>query len=164
MSTYKIIIAGRLEFGSSRSFEQVLNLFQHRVDNYYRNATLLNSEEIFDEAAHAINVPRFIAPEATEKSWKNTINLLKYINDFAIAGHINVWVIFERKLVEQVCIEPDSDKVAVQSFLKGRELIQAEGMEEEAMKSLNRAIEKFEPLSIPFPDFHFCDSFHKHPA
>ena len=143
MSTFKTIIAGRLEFGSERSYKKVIDLFQHRVENYYRNAVLLRDETIFDEEGFSITIPRLIINDAPEKSWKNTINLLKYLNDFAIAGNMRMWVIQDRKLIEEVCIEPDSDKVAVQSFIKGRELVQVEGMEKEAMSALNRAIEKF---------------------
>jgi tetratricopeptide (TPR) repeat protein len=151
MSTFKTIISGRLEFGSARSYEKVVGLFQHRVENYYRNAVLLRDyEEIFDAEDFAINIPRMIVPEALEKNWKNTINLLKYINDYAIAGNMRVWVIQDRKLIREVFIEPTSDKVAVQSFLKGRELIKVEGMEAEAMQALNRAIGKFERHALAY--------------
>lgn len=151
MSTFKTIISGRLEFGSARSYGKVVGLFQHRVENYYRNAVLLREyEELFDEERFAITIPRMIVPEATEKHWKNTINLLKYINDYAIAGNMRVWVIADRKLIREEFIEPTSDKVAVQSFLKGRELIKVEGMEEEAMQALNRAIGKFERHALAY--------------
>lgn len=151
MSTFKTIISGRLEFGSARSYGKVVGLFQHRVENYYRNAVLLRDyEEIFDEEGFALTIPRMIIPEAIEKNWKNTINLLKYINDYAIAGNMRVWVIQDRKLVREAFIEPTSDKVAVQSFLKGRELIKVEGMEEEAMQALSRAIGKFERHALAY--------------
>ena len=104
MSIYKSIFSGRLEFGSERSFEKVLKLYQHRTENYYRNDVLLNEEEIFEEGTYSLNVPRFIA-QSSEKSWKNTINLLKYVNEFAVAGNLRVWVIYERKLIEKFFIE-----------------------------------------------------------
>ncbi len=150
MSTYKTIFSGRLEFGSSRSFEQVLKMYHHRNENYYRNDILLNEEEVFEETTHALDVPRFISPESSEKSWKNTINLLKYINEFAIAGNLRAWIISEGKLVEQFLIEPDSDKIAVQAYLKGRELVKCEGMEGEAKKALTKAIEKFERHALAY--------------
>lgn len=149
MSTYKTIFSGHLEFGSPRSYEQVLKQFQHRTLNYYRNDILLKEEEIFKESSFSLTVPRLIA-ESAEKSWKNTINLLKYINEFAIAGNFRVWVISEGKLVEAVQIEPDSDKAAVQNFLKGRELLEEDGKENEAIKALNRAIEKFERHALAY--------------
>jgi tetratricopeptide (TPR) repeat protein len=150
MSTYKTIISGHLEFGSPRSYEQVLKQYQHRTLNYYRNDILLDEEEIFDEESRSISVPRLIAKEATEKSWKNTINLLKYINEYAVAGNFRVWVIQDGKMVEKAYIEPQSDKVAVQSFIKGRELLMEDGKENEAVKALNRAIEKFERHALAY--------------
>lgn len=148
MSIYKSIFSGRLEFGSARSFEKVLKLYQHRTENYYRNDVLLDEEEIFEDGTFSLNVPRLIS-ESSEKSWRNTVNLLKYINEFAVAGNFRVWVIKDRKLIEKVLIEPESDKVAVQAYLKGRELVQ-EGMEDEAIKALNRAIEKFERHALAY--------------
>ena len=67
MSTYKSIISGRLEFGSERSYEQVVKQFQHRTLNYYRNATLLDEEEIFDEISRSLSVPRLIVKKLQKK-------------------------------------------------------------------------------------------------
>jgi tetratricopeptide (TPR) repeat protein len=144
MSTiYKTILSGCLEFGSQRSYEQVLKQYLHRMENYYRNDILLKAEEVFQEESFTLNVPRFIT-ESPEKSWKNTLNLLDYVAEFAIAGDLRAWVIESGKVVEKRTIEPSGDKAAIQAFLKGRELVREEGMETEAMKALNRAIEKFE--------------------
>lgn len=142
-TTFKTILSGCLEFGNQRSYDQVLKLFQHRTENYYRNDILLNPEEIFQEASYTLNLPRFIT-ECPEKSWKNTLNLLGYVAQYAIAGEMKVWVIQDGKLVHEQVIEPKGDKSAIQAFLKGRELVKESGMEEEAMKALNNAIEKFE--------------------
>ncbi|RMG82151.1 MAG: tetratricopeptide repeat protein [Bacteroidetes bacterium] len=150
MSTYKAIISGHLEFGSPRSYEQVVKQFQHRVLNYYRNDTLLNEEEIFDETSLSLGVPRLIANDCSEKSWRNTINLLKYINEYAVAGNFRAWIIKDGKLFESVVIEPNSDKAAIRHFLKGRELLNEEGMEGEAVKALNRAIEKFSRHALAY--------------
>ena len=69
--TYKTIFKGRLEFGSTKSYETVLKMYQHRVENYYKSDVLLVEEEIFDEESSSLNVPRFIT-QGSEKSWKNT--------------------------------------------------------------------------------------------
>ncbi len=149
MSEYKTIFSGRLEFGSERSFQQVLKQFQHRTENYYRNDVLLKEEEVFDADTFALDIPRLITL-SSEKSWKNTVNLLRYVNEFAIAGNLHVWVILEGKLIHHETIEPDSDKAAVQAYLKGRELIKSEGMEDEAKKALDRAIQKFERHALAY--------------
>lgn len=142
-TTFKTILSGCLEFGNQRSYEQVLKLFQHRTENYYRNDILINAEEIFQESSFTLHVPRFIS-ECPEKSWKNTSNLLGYVAQYAIAGDMRMWVISEGKLVADQTIEPKGDKSAIQAYMKGRELVQEIGKEEEAMRALNKAIEKFE--------------------
>ncbi|HHG86420.1 MAG TPA: tetratricopeptide repeat protein [Bacteroidetes bacterium] len=50
----------------------------------------------------------------------------------------------EGKILRHGIIEPKSERTAVQAFLKGKELSKAKGKESEAMKALNRAIEKYE--------------------
>ncbi len=142
-TTFKTILSGCLEFGSQRSYDQVLKLFQHRTENYYRNNILLDAEEVFQESSYTLDLPRYIS-ECPEKSWKNTSNLLDYVAQYAIAGDIRMWVIHEGKLIFDQTIEPQGDKSAIQAYMKGRELVQENGMEQEAMKALNRAIEKFE--------------------
>jgi len=140
---FKTILSGCLEFGSQRSYDQVLKLFQHRTENYYRNDILLKAEEVFQEVSFSFSVPRFIK-ECPEKSWKNTLNLLDYVAEYAIAGDLRAWVIQDGIVIQERFIEPSGDKSATQAFLQGRELVKEKGMEEEAMESLNRAIDKFE--------------------
>ncbi len=150
MSTiFKTIFSGSLEFGTQRSYEQVLKLYQHRMENYYRNDILLKAEEVFREESFALVIPRFIK-DCPEKSWKNTINLFEYLAGYAIAGDLRAWVIREGSLVLQRVIEPQGDKTATQAFLAGRKLVKLEGMETEAMQSLNRAIEKFERHALAY--------------
>lgn len=140
---YKTIFTGRLEFGSQRSYDKVLKMYQHRVENYYKSDVLLNEEEIFDEESSSLSVPRLIV-EGSEKSWKNTVSLLEYIAQFAVAGNMGAWMTQEGKILRHGVVEPKSDRIAVQSFLKGRDLIGAKGKENEAMEALSRAIEKYE--------------------
>jgi tetratricopeptide (TPR) repeat protein len=141
--TYKTIFKGRLEFGSSKSYDKVLKMYQHRVENYYKSDILLKEEEIFDEASTSLTVPKFIA-QGSEKSWKNTVSLLEYVAQFAVAGNFGAWMTEEGKVLMQDYVEPHGDRIAVQAFLEGRRLSQEEGRESEAMTALNRAIEKFE--------------------
>jgi len=140
--TYKTIFSGRLEFGNARSFDKVLTMYQHRVENYYKMDVLLKEEEVFIEEAHALDVPRFIT-QSNEKSWKNTLSVLEFVAQYAIAGSLNAWMVDEGKVKQQHVIEPTSDKAAVQSFLSGREMVQERGRESEAMQALSRAIEKY---------------------
>ncbi len=148
-TTFKIILSGCLEFGSQRSYDQVLKLFLHRVENYYRNDILLKAEDVFQESSYILNLPRFIT-ECSEKSWKNTLNLLGYVAQYAIAGDLRAWVIQDGKLIEQRVIEPKGDKTAIQAYIQGRNLVKESGMEEEAMEALNKAIEKFERHAMAY--------------
>ena len=143
MITYKTIFSGHLEFGTQRTYEKVLQLFEHRTENYYRNAVLFKAEDIFDNENLSLDVPRHIA-QSSQKDWNNTTNLLRYVADFAVAGNFRAWKLENGKCLDHVDIEPDGDKVAIQSFLKGRELISEAGKEGEAHKALTRAINKFD--------------------
>ena len=148
-ATYKTIVSGCLEFGNARSYEQVLKLYLHRTENYYRNDILLKAEEVFQEETFILSIPRYIK-ECPEKSWKNTLNLLEYVAGYAVAGDLKAWVIQDGKMIDQRVIEPDGDKSATQAFIQGRELVKEKGMEEEAMNSLNKAIDKFERHALAY--------------
>ncbi len=141
--TYKTIFKGRLEFGSQKSYDKVLKMYHHRVENYYKSDILLNEEEIFDESSTSLNVPRFIT-QGSVKSWKNTVSLLEYLAQFAVAGNLGTWVTEEGNILYHGFVEPKSDKMAVQAFLKGRDLSNQEGKEVEAKEALNQAIFKYE--------------------
>ncbi len=149
MTLYKTIFKGRFEFGSPKSFEKVLKMYEHRVENYYRNDILLNQEEIFDHENAALNVPRFIC-QSTQKSWKNTISLLEYLSEFAVAGSLVAWMTDSGKVLHYKIIEPQSDRTAVQSFIKGRKLANEAGKEGEAMAALTKAIEKYERHAMAY--------------
>lgn len=147
--TYKTIFKGRLEFGSAKSYDKVLKMYQHRVENYYKLDILLKEEEIFDESSFALSVPRLIT-QGSEKSWKNTISLLEYIAQFSVAGNFVAWMTEEGKVIHHAVVEPRSEKVAVQAYLKGRELMEKSGKEDEAKAALNKAIEKYERHALAY--------------
>ncbi|RME05057.1 MAG: hypothetical protein D6816_09285 [Bacteroidetes bacterium] len=149
-TTYKVILSGCLEFGTQRSFDQVFKFYEHRTENYYRNDILFKAEEVFDPETFTLNIPRYINNECPEKRWKNTLNLLEYVSQYAVAGDVKAWLIGGGKPVIDRVIEPSGDKSATQAFLEGRELIHKSGMEEEAMKALNKAIDKFERHALAY--------------
>ncbi len=147
--TFKTIISGRLEFGTPRSFEQVIKMFEHRKENYYKNDILLNAEEIFIEDGCALEIPRYIT-QSSERTLQNTLNLLKQVAQFAVAGDMNAWMVDNGKVIKQGMVEPQSDKTAVKAFLRGRDLVDETGMENEAREALSRAIEKFERHALAY--------------
>ena len=139
----KGIFVGHLEFGNERSFTKVLEMYNHRVENYYRNKIVLKAEDIFQPEDFSLDVPRVVMPVST-KYWKNTVNLLEYVAEYAMAGDFKAWLLKDGKSLDERLIEPTGDKAAVQAYLKGRELVDEEGRESDALKALNKAIQKFE--------------------
>ena len=139
----KGIFVGHLEFGNARSFEKVLEMYNHRVENYYRNKIVLKAEDIFNEEDFSLVVPRAVMP-VSSMYYKNTVNLLEYVSEFAISGNFKAWLLDKGNKLDERLIEPTGDKAATQYFLKGRELVDEKGRENDCMKALNRAIEKFE--------------------
>lgn len=138
----KTIISGRLEFGNQRSYNKVLDMYVHRVENYFKGDIIFKLEEIVDEDSFSISIPRFIG-QSGDKTWLNTVNLLEYITQFAVAGAMDLWMVEQGKILNHKHIEPSGDKIAVQSFLKGRELASKPGMEDEARAAFNAAIDKY---------------------
>jgi len=141
--TYKTIFKGRLEFGSPKSYDKVLRMYQHRVENFYKSDILLKEEDIFDEESSSLNVPRFIT-QGSIKSFKNTKSLLEYVAQFAVSGDLEIWMTEDGKILNHGIVEPIGDRTAVQAFLKGRKLIAEKGKEKEAKVALSNAIEKYE--------------------
>ena len=138
----KIILSGHLEFGTDRTFDLVLNMFQQRAETYYKNDILLKPIDIFISEKSMLDIPRVIIPTAPEKSWRNTVHLLETISQYAVAGNIGAWKLDNGALVEHAFLEPKGDKTAVQSYLRGRELL-VQGQQTEARDALSAAIEKF---------------------
>ncbi len=140
---FRTIIQGRLDFGTERSFTKVLKMYSVRAENYYRNDIIFEPEDIFDKESLTLEIPRYVK-EVSEKVYKNTISLLEYCAQFAVTGSIRAWMSDSGKIMHYNLIEPLSDKVAVQSFLKGRKLVKVKGKEDEAIAQLTRAIEKYD--------------------
>ena len=103
---YKSIFKGRLEFGNSRSYDKVLKMYQHRLENYYKSDVLLEEEEIFNQETSSLIVPRTVIPQGSEKSWRNTMDILEYVAQFAVSGNLGGWMTEEGKILRHgvVCL------------------------------------------------------------
>ena len=140
---HKTIIQGKIEFGTIKSFEMALKMYNSRAENYYKNDVIFEPEEIFFRDSLSLSIPRFVK-QVYDKSFRHTAALLKYVVQFGISGEMNVWLLEEGKILHFDHLEPDSDKVAVQNYIKGKSLVDEKGKEEEAIKALNKAIEKYD--------------------
>ncbi len=139
----KTIIQGRLEFGTEKSYEKVTKMFLQRLETYYKTDVFFKYEDVFKDDSLSLEIPRFVG-QVSDKAFRVTTGLLGYCTQFAIAGSIRGWLIDEGKVVNFVTLEPDSDKGAVQSFMKGRQLVKVAGKEIEALDALSNAIEKYD--------------------
>ncbi len=137
---FKSIFQGNLHFGNVRSYEKVVKMYDHRLENYYKTDILFKAEDVFKPEETAIYIPRTVA-NISDKNWKNTVDLLQYVAQFAIAGNIGAWMTDEGKIMRYAWIEPKGDKAVVQKFLKARKLIEQDGDVEEAHQTLTKAIE-----------------------
>lgn len=139
----KTIIQGRIEFGTEKAFNMARKMYEQRAESYYKNDVLFDLEEIFFEEDFALNIPRYVK-QVYAKSLKNTSVLLEYVTQFGVSGEMNIWALEEGKILMFKHLEPSSDKMAVQHFIKGKKLIEQEGKENEAIAALNKAIEKYD--------------------
>ncbi len=146
---FKTIFSGNFEFGTKRSFDRLVQMCEHRIENYYKSDVLIKLEEFLNEEGFSLHIPRLIT-KGNDKSWRNTINLLNFIAQYAVAGSMSAWMVDNGTVLKQEQVEPVSDKAAVQSFIKGRELISEKGRETEAMEALSTAISKFERHGLAY--------------
>ena len=140
---FKTIIQGRLSFANTKSYEKVVKMFEYRAETYYKSDVLLALEDIFNRESLTLTVPRYVG-NASDKSFKNTVNLLEYCAQFAVSGSIDAWMIDEGKVIQSREIQPQSDKAAVQQFLKGDKLFGQAGKESEAIEAFNKTLETYE--------------------
>lgn len=137
----KVVFRGRLEFGSQRTYDMVLKHWNSRVENYFKADVLFTAEQLFTEDDYALTVPQQTLM-STQKRWRSTTALLHEVAQFALAGNVGAWWVQNGKVLDQHLIEPNTDKVAVSEYLRGRELAQQGGMEQ-ASEALTNAIEKY---------------------
>lgn len=142
MSEFRIIIAGQLEFGSKRVFDQVVEQYNHRMEHYYKNDILVKGEDIFKEEEMTLDIPRKVVV-GTERHWLNTLNLLERVVSFSMAGSLNLWRLSAGTILDHHVLEPKKERTTVQLFNKGRELVNQEKKEEEALAMMTRVVGRF---------------------
>ncbi len=140
---YKSIIQGRLSFGTQKSYDKVVKMFEYRTETYYKGDIILKLEDVFNPVELSLNIPRYVG-NASEKSFKNTIDLLNYCAQFAVAGSIQTWMIESGKILNHATIQPDSDRSVVKQFKKGEQLFREGSMNTEALEAFSKTIESYE--------------------
>jgi tetratricopeptide (TPR) repeat protein len=142
---YKTIFQGRLDFGSQATYDKVMKMALHRLETYYKNDTII-TEEHFKEDEFSLDIPRTVS-QITDKFFKNSVDLIEYLAQFAISGKIGCWMVENNIILDYHIVEPSSDKNIVRNFQKGKKLSMLEGKEEEAIKFLSKVIQKHDKHS-----------------
>lgn len=148
MQALKLIFKGRLEFGSQRTFEVAMRHWLTRLETCYKADILFKPEQLFVQDEFALVVPQQTLMNS-EKHWRSTTALLDEVAQFAVCGHIRAWCVDNGRLINNLTIEPSSDKVAVAEYIRGRELVE-QGKQQEANEALSRAIEKYERHALAY--------------
>lgn len=138
----KTILQGRMEFGNLKSYQKVVKMFEYRTETYYKSDIIVKLEDIFDDKVLSLEIPRYVG-QHLDKSFRNTVSLLEYSAQFAVAGEVRAWQTDRGTVLSYVYIEPQSDKAAVTNFIKGKKLVGEDGREQEAIDALSNAIEKY---------------------
>ncbi|MBL7817599.1 MAG: tetratricopeptide repeat protein [Saprospiraceae bacterium] len=144
-SLFKVILKGRLAFGTQKSYDMMIEQYRRRLEQYYKNDILLKGEDHLSEESKTIEVPRTLIPLCTEKTWKNTINMFNELRSYAVAGAMHIWILDSegKQLIQEVTIIPQGDKFATTEYNRGVSLLRKQGREDEAIDSLTRAIDKY---------------------
>lgn len=153
---YRVIISGRLEFSNARSVRQAIKVIDHLQETRYKGEALFNDSSMLDEATCAFVVPRLVT-NCNEKAWQNTVHFVEQVNEYAIAGDMNMWKIQDGHLCEHSYMEPDSEKTAVVAYKKGLESLK-QGDEKAAIESFTKAIKKFGRHAKAYERRGFCYS------
>ncbi|MFN8279944.1 MAG: tetratricopeptide repeat protein [Saprospiraceae bacterium] len=140
---YKVIIQGKLELGNSKTMNQVLDQITPRLDTHYKRELIFKQPELIFKDDYTIDVGRFIG-NVTEKYWKNTISFLEYCAGFSSAGTIDAWMTDSGKILQHYHIEPNGEKKCIILYQSGKKASEEKGSEQEAIKMLTEAIEKYE--------------------
>ena len=142
MNPFKALAKGSLEFGTQKSYDLMMIHFLKRLELYNKNDIIFKDLTVFSDETFSLNVPRFVHP-CSEKTWKNTVFLMRELRSFAVAGELNIWVTDEKG---QLCcaetVVPQGDKLATTEYLRGAKRLNEEGDEEAAIEILNKAIDK----------------------
>lgn len=146
---FKSIIQGKLAFGTQKSYDKVVKMFEYRTETYYKGDVMLNKEDIFNPEELTLNVPRYVG-NATDKNFKNTIDLIQYCAQFAVAGSVQAWMIQEGKVLNHANIMPRSDRTVVTQFNKGEKLFREQDKNSEALEAFSKTIATFEKHALAY--------------
>jgi len=118
-------------------------MYEYRTETYYKGDVMLQLEDVFHPDDLCLSIPRFVG-NVTDKNFKNTVDLLSYCAQFAVAGSVQAWMIEEGKVLNHANIFPESDRTVVTQFNKGDKLFQEKDKNTEALEAFSKTIESYE--------------------
>ena len=144
--SFKVIIKGRLAFGTQKSYDMMIEQYRRRLEQYYKNDIILKTDDHLIDEERAIDLPRTTLLIMSEKSWKNTINLFNELRTYAVAGIMYIWVLDGegKQLLHEAIIMPQGDKYATSEYNRGVSFLSKPGKELQAIECFNKAIDKYE--------------------
>lgn len=148
----KIIIFGRLEFLNKRGINLAKDSYIRFCEKTAKGDIIYSPESIFGEEPEEAEID-FLhidfpmnRTEAEERRVTNTIDGLKTLLEYAVAGMIDVFVRRNGDFFEQTKLEVRSGKSPAKAYNKGIELFEQEEYEGAILK-FDRAIAKYENFS-----------------
>ena len=143
----RVIIFGRIDFKNKRAITFARDEFIRFYETKAKGDILFKAEQLFGEDLEVdiedlhLEFDRKIH-EAANKTLSMTINGLKTLLQFAIAGRIDVFILEAGELPRQEVLLVDNDKTVVHAFNAGMEAFD-EGRYADAVGPLSDAIDKF---------------------
>jgi tetratricopeptide (TPR) repeat protein len=138
----KCFFRGRLEFGNERTFEKVKTHFLNRIETMYRSDVLFSLETDFKEEEFAIELTRDTLA-LPEKSYRKSMDLLKELAQYGLAGRIKGWAIDTGRVIWADTILPNNEKDAVVTFKEALSISTLPGNEIKAIQLLNESLTSF---------------------
>lgn len=139
--SYKVITKGRLDFGTPKTFDLLVEMYTTRTEQYYKNIVLFKAEEIFNAEAVNVAFNKLIVPVTSRKSIKNTIDLIRLLAGYGTSGEVKMWIMREGELKEFHSFEPVSDRSYILAYKEGCKQLDAKNFEK-AAQYFTKAIKK----------------------
>jgi tetratricopeptide (TPR) repeat protein len=132
MIQQKTILQGHLHFGNEKSFNLSRQMFEGRVETYYKNELAFNEPDLFDELNFSFEVPRTVVA-VTEKNWKNTVDAMHFLAQYAMCGYLEAYQTDAGSILQKEVVIPNNDKQPVRDYWKAHHLFEQGNLEDAKM-------------------------------
>lgn len=133
-----------MQFANEKSFDKAIQAFQARTLNYYKNEFYFRSNEFFGHENHRFQVPRTVT-DLSDKYWRNTIDAIKFLAQFAIYGRVEAYRVSEGKIINHEITEPKNDKQISIDYHQALQMIQKGQILYPKVKELLLSVLNIEP-------------------